>query len=80
MLFFLTPVVWPIERLPPDLREAALYVNPMAALTSAYRSIFYLHQTPEPKPLLAVAGLSLALLWLGAQVFERRREEFAELV
>jgi len=80
MLFFLTPVVWPIDRLPPDLRELVLYVNPMAALTAAYRSIFYAHQLPEPRPLLLVAVISLLLLWLSSQVFERRREEFAELV
>ncbi len=90
MLFFLTPVVWPIDRLPAEkalpllgtvhLREAMLVLNPMAALTTAYRSIFYAHELPPAKPLLAVAGLSLALLWVAALVFERRREEFAELV
>jgi lipopolysaccharide transport system permease protein len=80
MLFFLTPVVWPLDRLPADLREPMLLLNPMAALTNAYRSIFYAHQVPAAKPLLAVAGLSLALLWLATMVFERRREEFAELV
>jgi lipopolysaccharide transport system permease protein len=90
MLFFLTPVVWPLDQLPEEktlpfvgtvhLREDMLLANPMAALTNAYRSIFYAHQLPAAKPLLVVAGVSLALLWLSALVFERRREEFAELV
>lgn len=80
MLFFLTPIVWPIERVPAKLQSFVLYGNPMAALINAYRAIFYEHALPDPRPLAAVAFISLALLWLSSGVFERRREEFAELV
>jgi lipopolysaccharide transport system permease protein len=91
MMFFLTPVLWNIETVPDvhrmglnltaeQARALILYGNPMAAVMNAWRDIFYRHQVPAWQPLLAVAGLSLVLLWIASVVFERRREEFAELV
>ncbi len=80
MMFFLTPIVWSMSSVPADYQQVVLYANPMAALVDAYRSIFYLHAWPDPKPLAAVTVISLVVLWLSAGVFERRREEFAELV
>jgi lipopolysaccharide transport system permease protein len=80
MMFFLTPVLWPIEQLSPDIREKVLYGNPMAAVMHAYRSIFYTHTMPELEPLAWVAVLSLGMFFVAANVFERRREDFAELV
>lgn len=80
MAFFLTPVLWPIEQLSPDLRDKVLYGNPMAAVMHAYRSIFYMQRAPDFEPLAVVAGVSLLLFWVASNVFERRREEFAELI
>lgn len=91
MMFFLTPVLWDLDsvgavkRFGLDLtaqqaRDVLLYSNPMAAVMAAWRDIFYLHRTPAWEPLGAVALLSLVLFWVSSGVFERRREEFAELV
>lgn len=91
MLFFLSPVLWPIELLDgkhfdllgahvEDVKSVVIYANPLATLMVAWRDIFNLHQAPAAGPLLAVAGISLVVMWLSAGVFERRREEFAELV
>jgi lipopolysaccharide transport system permease protein len=80
MLFFLTPIVWSLKAVPESYQQVLLYGNPMAALIAAYRSIFYEHALPDPKPLAVMAVTSIAMLWLSAGVFERRREEFAELV
>jgi lipopolysaccharide transport system permease protein len=80
MAFFLTPVLWPLEQLAPDLREKVLYGNPMAAVMNAYRAIFYTHTLPELQPLAVVAAVSLLMFWVSSNVFEKRREDFAELV
>jgi lipopolysaccharide transport system permease protein len=80
MAFFLTPVLWPVEQLSPELREKVLFGNPMAAVTQAYRAIFYTHTMPELAPLVGVTLASVVMFWVAANVFERRREEFAELV
>lgn len=91
MLFFLTPVLWNVETIPAvkrwglDLtaeqaRDLVLYLNPMAAVMNAWRDIFYRHEAPAWQPLAVVAGISLVLMWIASGVFERRREEFAELI
>jgi lipopolysaccharide transport system permease protein len=80
MGFFLTPIVWPIADKTESVRQLELYGNPMAALVTAYRAIFLEHAVPAAKPLVVVAGVSLIVLWLSSGVFERRREEFAEMV
>ena len=91
MMFFLTPVLWNIDSIgefhrfgltlsAQQAQDALLYTNPMAAVMAAWRDIFYLHQSPALRPLGAVALLSVSLLWISSGVFERRREEFAELV
>lgn len=91
MFFFLTPVLWTIDTVggvnrfgvvlsAQEAQDAMLFLNPLAAVISAWRDIFYLHRAPALEPLGAVALIALVLLWLSSGVFERRREEFAELV
>jgi lipopolysaccharide transport system permease protein len=80
MMFFLTPIVWSVSTVPAKYQQLVVYGNPMAALVSSYRAIFYEHVLPDMMPLAGVVVFSIAMLWLGAGVFERRREEFAELV
>lgn len=76
LAFFGTPIVWDGSHAP----RWYFYVNPMAALIRSYRDIFVVQQIPNPNPLIAVTLISLTLLLIGSIVFERRREEFAELV
>lgn len=89
--FFVTPVIYAPSAIPETLpgvghlayvplREIILYANPMAIVTCAYQAIFYDHQMPELVPLAALTLASFGLLWLATQVFEGRREQFAELV
>jgi lipopolysaccharide transport system permease protein len=76
LMFFGTPIVWSVALAP----EWYYYANPIAALVAAYRDIFVTQAIPSWRPLAAVAGISIVLLWISAVVFERRREEFAELI
>jgi len=78
--FFLTPVLYEISTIPEPYRGWIIWLNPMAPLIASYQRLFYHHQLPEIRPLAYVAAVSIALLWLASQVFEQRREEFAELV
>jgi len=78
--FFATPVLYPPTAIPAGFREIALLSNPMAALVTSYQSIFYEHAMPPMRPLLVALIISLALFWISALIFERRSEEFAELV
>jgi len=81
MAFFATPVLWPIRHhLHGWHFTLALYGNPLAAIILAYQDIFYEQRMPDPAPLLSVTALSIVMLAISSVVFERRREEFAELV
>jgi lipopolysaccharide transport system permease protein len=81
LAFFLTPVLWPVsDAKEPWLQTLILRCNPMAAFMEGYRDIFYMHIRPPFIPLGIVAIVSVVLLWVSSTVFERRREEFAELV
>jgi len=78
--FFLTPVLYELSAIPERYRKLMIWLNPMTPLIASYQSIFYHHQLPALRPLAYVAAISTLLLWLASQVFQQRREEFAELV
>jgi lipopolysaccharide transport system permease protein len=78
--FFVTPVLYPVTTIPADVRQGAILANPMAVIATSYQDIFYDHRLPAAGPLALVAALSMGLLVIAAGIFERRQEEFAELV
>ena len=80
MMFFLTPIVWSISSQPADVQQWMIYGNPMAALINAYRSMFYDHTMPALRPLVVASAVSLVMMWVASSIFERRREDFAEMV
>lgn len=91
LAFFLTPVLWDVRTLKgmsrfgivlsgEELQRVVVIVNPIAALMTGWRDVFFTHRVPDWQPLLVVAGITIVILWLSSAVFERRREEFAELV
>ena len=87
MMFFLTPVLWDVRSVSPmagmtkeETQRAILTFNPMASVMSAWRDIFVQQTAPDWVGLLTVTGISLVLMLISTAVFERRREEFAELV
>jgi lipopolysaccharide transport system permease protein len=91
LAFFLTPVLWSVPELTgferfglsvstDEMQRAVLLLNPLAALMQAWRDVLFDHRMPRWDSLAVVTGITLVLLWLATSVFERRREEFAELV
>jgi len=78
--FFVTPVLYIPNAVPEFARRVYLIINPMAVLINSYQGIFYEHRWPHWRALTLVTLASLALLAVAANVFESRREEFAELV
>lgn len=80
MWFFLTPVLYSVTTIPAQYRPLMIFTNPMAVLVTSYQAIFYEHRLPDALPLMALLSASLLLLWLASQIFESRREEFAESI
>ena len=87
MAFFLTPVLWDLKSIPAiagltkeQSQQLVVQLNPMASVIASWRDIFYEQKVPAWQPLVTVAAISLVVMWIATWVFERRREEFAELV
>ena len=81
--FYATPVIYMASNISEHTLQKygwIFHVNPMAVLVMAYQDILYHHRLPNLTDLGGVALFSLALLWVATTIFERRREEFAELI
>ena len=87
MAFFLTPVLWDIRGVPAlgslskeESQQLIMTFNPMASIMSAWRDIFVAQQAPDWAALGVVLGVAFVVMLIATAIFERRREEFAELV
>jgi lipopolysaccharide transport system permease protein len=80
MWFFVTPIFYQAQTVPDRFRALVILANPMAVMVTSYQAIFYEHRMPDPGPLLLWLVIALVLLAVASSIFERRREEFAEVV
>jgi lipopolysaccharide transport system permease protein len=78
--FFVTPVLYRPDDVPAAFRRVFLIANPMSVIITSYQGIFYEHRLPHWRALTVVTLGSFLLLWLASRVFEKRREEFADLI
>lgn len=78
-MFFVTPIIWPPERVPEDLRFI-VDLNPVAYLVVAYRGLILEGRIPEPVPLLVFTLFTGALLVVGFVFFVQAKRNFADLI
>ena len=79
LVFYATPIIYNASIFPQKFRWV-LYLNPMAHLIDAYRSIFYYKSMPNLQSLGIVGVVSLVVLILGYLVFNKLEKGFAEEV
>jgi lipopolysaccharide transport system permease protein len=77
VLQFLTPVFYPLSLVPESLRPWAL-MNPFAILISAFQDVLYFNRLPSWPPLLGLLACACVLLSIGAAMFNRYKQAFAE--
>lgn len=75
--FFVTPILWPPERLPPDLRWVGDY-NPLAYLVNSYRNLILEGTLPGGMATLYFTLFSAALFVAGFTMFIRFKPRFAD--
>ncbi len=76
--FYATPIIYPSTLVPARLRSF-YYLNPMAGVMEAYRSV--LLQAQPPGPYLLLSGLvALGVLVIGYWFFKRMEFQFADIV
>jgi ABC-2 type transport system permease protein len=78
-LFFITPIVWPVERLPENLRFLVDY-NPLAFLVTAYRNLVLEGTIPDPYWAFKFFAFAVALCTVGFVVFVQAKRNFADLI
>jgi ABC-type polysaccharide/polyol phosphate export permease len=80
LLFFLTPILYPLDALPAGWVRRALAANPFTPFTLAYQQLLFSGELPAAGLWLQMAVLA-ALAWaLGSFLFERLRETLVEAV
>ena len=79
VLFFLTPILYSLERIPESV-QPLLLLNPMTHLAHSYQNVLFFGRWPFWSELAALALMAPAALLLGISVFEARRWKFAEQV
>lgn len=78
-LFFLTPVLYTVDRYPEEYRDLAVAVNPAAALMVSWRQLF-LDGTLNPLYLLISLGYAALSMLIGYLIYRRLSWKFAELI
>jgi ABC-2 type transport system permease protein len=77
--FFITPIIWPPERIPENFRFLVDY-NPLAFLVEAYRNLILDGKLPDAMATIYFSLFALALFVVGFAAFNRVKHNFAGLL
>jgi ABC-2 type transport system permease protein len=80
VLFFATPIIYPITQVNHKNLQLILGANPLYWMVRPYQDIWHENSWPDPLQLLALAAVSVASLVAGWIVFRRLEGDFAEEV
>jgi ABC-type polysaccharide/polyol phosphate export permease len=89
LLFFLSPILYPVSTVPVWLPlgdsvvlplRPLYFLNPVAGLVESYQKIFFFGTQPHWIHLGMVTAAAVVALWGGWQVFDRLRDSLAEEV
>jgi ABC-type polysaccharide/polyol phosphate export permease len=78
--FFVTPIIWPAERVEGRPLEFVVDYNPLAYLVGAYRDVVLNGQVPHLSGLLYFSLLAIILWLAGLLLFIRVKQHFADLI
>lgn len=79
LLFWATPIVYPLSIIPEHLRYL-LQFNPLCSVVQSYQNLFLYHQMPAMNQVLAMGILSLLVLMFGIFIFRRASPEMADVL
>lgn len=79
LLFYLTPIIFPLSFLPQRFIGVAL-LNPMSSLVTAFRDVIVYNKPPDLLSLHYPLVVGCAALWLGYRIFKAYEARFADFV
>ena len=77
LMFYATPIVYNGELLPAKF-QWIITLNPMAQVINAYRDILFYHKTPDYNGIAILGLISLAILFVGYEIFKKLKRNFVE--
>lgn len=80
VLFYGTPIVYPLSLVHQEGLREVLEWNPLTRLVEAFRDALLRGQSPPPVDLALLALGGAVVTWLGLAVFNRTRAQFADLL
>jgi lipopolysaccharide transport system permease protein len=89
LLFFLSPILYPVTTVPAQVRltealtiplRPLYFLNPVAGLVQGYQNIIFFGREPHWIHLGMVAVVAVAAFWAGYWIFDRLRDSLAEEV
>jgi lipopolysaccharide transport system permease protein len=78
--FFLTPIIYLIDRIDSRLLRALLRINPMTPFVVSYQDILFFGHLPGLADTLLMIAYAFASIAAGLTVFERLRDVLAEAI
>ncbi|MDR2598673.1 MAG: ABC transporter permease [Oscillospiraceae bacterium] len=76
MLFFMTPVMYPVEGTIPEAYMPIYGLNPMFHFVTYFRELALWHTVPDLWSNMVCIGYALASLCIGSYVFMKRQDRF----
>lgn len=80
LLFFLTPIIYPVTFIPDRFREIFLILNPLSTLIISYQDILFNGKLPSLSGLGYLLFISVLVFFTGYAFFTKFRDTFAEEV
>lgn len=78
--FFLTPILYTVEKIDRRWVRALLRVNPMTPFVVSYQDVFFFGRLPSLSDSFLIVAYALASMALGITVFSRLRDTLAEAI
>jgi lipopolysaccharide transport system permease protein len=79
LLFYLTPILYPVESIPAQFR-VLLLLNPIAGLIQGFRDVIVYNRPPDLVTLYYPFVIGLVLLFAGYSYFKANDEAFTDLL
>src|SRR5258706_169454 len=78
--FFLTPILYTIDRIDKRWLRALLRINPMTPFVISYQDVFFFGRLPALSDTFLMVAYAVASVALGMTVFGRLRDTLAEAI
>lgn len=75
-LYFLSPVLYGREHLPPELARILVAVNPLFCQMEFLRDIFYFGRIPDPQIFVINLAISFIIFFFGLRIFKSVENKF----